>query len=66
MPRHDGVRMDKVTSPAAAEAGYPVMQVERSERRPHRNELGEKQYFKQVGDSNIAMEREVVVDNLRD
>ena len=43
MPRHDGIRIEKITSPAAAGAGYLIMQVERSDRRPHRNEAGEKQ-----------------------
>ena len=36
-------------------AGYLLIEVGRSERRPHRCEFGEKQYFKRVGDSSIAM-----------
>jgi hypothetical protein len=65
MPRHDGIRIEKITSPAAAGAGYLIMQVERSDRRPHRNEAGEKQYFKRVGDSNIAMEHYDIEDSFK-
>jgi hypothetical protein len=40
--------------------------VARSERRPHRNEFGEKQYFKRIGDSSIAMEHYEIEDSLGD
>jgi hypothetical protein len=64
MPRHDGIRIEKVSSSTPG-AGYLVMRVERSERRPHRNEAGERQYFKRVGDSNIAMEHYDIEDSFK-
>jgi predicted HTH transcriptional regulator len=43
MPRHEGIRVASV--PYRDGAGYLLIQVERSERRPHRCEYGDKQYF---------------------
>jgi hypothetical protein len=62
MPKHDGIKIEKIASSTLPGAGYLVMHVERSERRPHRNEYGEKQYFKRIGDSNIAMEHYDIED----
>ena len=46
-------------------AGYLLIEVGRSERRPHRCEFGEKQYFKRVGDSSIAMEHYDIEDSFK-
>jgi hypothetical protein len=56
MPRHEGIRIERISQGANPGAGYLAVYVERSERRPHRCEFGEKQYFKRIGDSSVAME----------
>lgn len=63
MPRHEEIRIAAV--PQGDGAGYLLIQVERSERRPHRCEYGEKQYFKRVGDSSIAMEHFDIEDSFK-
>jgi hypothetical protein len=66
MPRHDGIRVSMIKRSAAPNSGYLVIQVERSERRPHRCEFaGEKQYFKRIGDSSIAMEHYDIEDSFK-
>lgn len=61
MPRHEGIRIAAI--PTSGGAGYLAMHIERSERRPHRAEFGDKQYFKRVGDSSIAMEHYDIEDS---
>jgi hypothetical protein len=65
MPQHDGIRMLSILSSSTPGAGYLVIHVERSERRPHRCEFGEKQYFKRIGDSSIAMEHYDIEDSFK-
>jgi Putative DNA-binding domain len=65
MPRHEGIRLAAIQSQATPGAGYVVMYVDRSERRPHRSEFGDKQYFKRVGDSSIAMEHYDIEDSFK-
>lgn len=64
-PRHDGIYIAHVPS-AQAGAGYLLVFVERSERRPHRCEAKDrKQYFKRSGDSTFEMEHYDVEDAFR-
>ena len=42
-----------------------MLEIARSDRRPHRSEIGAKNYYKRVGDSNIAMEHYDVEDAFR-
>ena len=66
MPRHDGVQIEMIKRTSAPRSGYLIIKVERSERRPHRSEApGAKQYFKRVGDSNIAMEHYDIEDSFK-
>jgi hypothetical protein len=65
MPRHDGIQIWRIDCSSAPGSGYLVIQVTRSERRPHRNEFGEKQYFKRIGDSSIAMEHYDIEDSFK-
>jgi hypothetical protein len=62
MPRHEGVRVLMVPRTTDPTSGYLAIHVERSERRPHRCEFGEKQYFKRIGDSSVAMEHYDIED----
>ncbi|PAP92138.1 AlbA family DNA-binding domain-containing protein [Mesorhizobium wenxiniae] len=56
-PKNDGVRVDGFASHGNQGAGYLVIDVPRSERRPHRSEAtDQKQYFKRSGSSTHAME----------
>jgi predicted HTH transcriptional regulator len=64
-PKHDGIRVLLIESSEAAGSGYLAIHVERSERRPHRCEFGEKQYFKRIGDSSIAMEHYDIEDSFK-
>ena len=65
MPRHDGIRMDIVEAAEPPGAGYLLMLIERSERRPHRAELGVGRYFKRSGDSTIRMEHYDIEDSFK-
>lgn len=42
MPRHSGIEVRSIPDGDAPESGFLVVWVERSERRPHRPELGDK------------------------
>ncbi len=64
MPRHEDIRVAAVPDDRDS-AGYLLIQAERSERRPHRCEYGDKQYFKRVGDSSIAMEHYDIEDSFK-
>jgi hypothetical protein len=65
MPRHEGIKVEAVPASSPPGAGYLLVLVERSERRPHRCEFGEKQYFKRIGDSSIAMEHYDIEDSFK-
>jgi hypothetical protein len=43
MPRHEGIRIAALAN--TEDTGFLLVDVERSERRPHRCEFGDKQYF---------------------
>ena len=63
MPRYDGVQLNVIPAGNDPGRGYLIINVERSERRPHRCEAaGEKQYFKRAGDSFFAMEHYDIED----
>lgn len=63
MPRLDGVRLGLIKSGTDKGAGYLVLEVLRSERRPHRGEAsGDKQYWKRIGESFFAMEHYDIED----
>lgn len=63
MPRHDGIFIESISSATAQGAGYLLVLVERSERRPHRSEVsGDKHYWKRSGDSAMMMEHYDVED----
>lgn len=62
-PRHDGVHITIIKSAILPGAGYLLMYVERSSRRPHRSEVkDQKQYFKRAGDSFFEMEHYDIED----
>jgi predicted HTH transcriptional regulator len=66
MPRLDGVRTAIIPSSASAGAGYVLLDVERSERRPHRSEAkGKKAYIKRIGDSFFEMEHYDLEDSFK-
>ncbi|HEV2606198.1 MAG TPA: ATP-binding protein [Microvirga sp.] len=66
IPRHDGITVEQIPSAQVAGSGYLLVQVERSERRPHRSEAkGDKQYYKRAGDSSFAMEHYDIEDAFR-
>ena len=65
MPRHDGIRVDIVKAATAPGAGYLLILIERSERRPHRAELGVGRYFKRSGDNTIRMEHYDIEDSFK-
>jgi Putative DNA-binding domain len=65
MPRHEGILVEAIPAAHSAGAGYLAIYVERSERRPHRCELGVGRYFKRVGDSSIAMEHYDIEDSFK-
>jgi predicted HTH transcriptional regulator len=65
MPRHEDIRIAKIPIQSPPGSGYLLIHVARSERRPHRCEFGEKQYFKRIGDSSIAMEHYDIEDSFK-
>ena len=65
-PRHDGIVVEAIPSQQTPGAGYLLVYVDRSERRPHRSEAaGQKQYFKRAGDSSFEMEHYDIEDAFR-
>ncbi len=65
-PRHDGIVVEVIPSQARPGAGYLLVYVERSERRPHRSEAsGQRQYFKRAGDNSFEMEHYDIEDAFR-
>ncbi len=65
LPRHEGIRIALISTAASADSGYLLIHVDRSDRRPHRCEFGEKQYFKRIGDSSVAMEHYDIEDSFK-
>jgi hypothetical protein len=65
MPRHEGILVEAVPAALPTGAGYLAIYVERSERRPHRAELGVGRYFKRIGDSSVAMEHYDIEDSFK-
>ena len=62
-PRHDGIHLHTIPSVVSPGAGYLLIYIARSERRPHRSEAsGQKQYFKRAGDSFFEMEHYDIED----
>lgn len=63
-PRHDGLSLHAVPSQGSPTAGYIVVDVPRSERRPHMSNI-EKTYHKRAGASSFVMEHYDVEDAFR-
>ena len=62
-PRHGGICVHPIPASYGDDQGYLVIDVPRSERRPHRSEAqDQKQYFKRAGGSSFAMEHEDIED----
>lgn len=65
-PRHDRIRVASIPSNEGEDKGYLIVDVPRSERRPHRSEAADqKQYFKRSGGSAFAMEHYDIEDAFR-
>jgi hypothetical protein len=64
MPRHDGILIEAIRIGQKADAGYLIVYVDRSERRPHRSEI-DKHYYKRSGDSSIPMEHYDIEDSFK-
>jgi len=64
MPRHDGILIEAIRTEQKAGAGYLIVYVNRSERRPHRSEV-DKHYYKRSGDSSIPMEHYDIEDSFK-
>ena len=63
LPRLEGVRLAHIKADDDPSAGYLLVRVERSERRPHRSEAtGQKQYYKRAGDGFFVMEHYDIED----
>lgn len=63
IPRHEGIRTAVIQCEGQPGRGYLLLEVERSERRPHRSEVsGKRVYFKRVGDSFFEMEHYDIED----
>jgi Putative DNA-binding domain len=65
MPRHEGILVEAIPAAQPTGAGYLAIYVERSERRPHRAELGVGRYFKRIGDSSVPMEHYDIEDSFK-
>lgn len=67
-PKNDGIRVAGLASNADQNAGFIVIDVPRSERRPHRSD--QKLYYKRAGSSSYAMEHvgieDVAAERLKD
>jgi hypothetical protein len=60
-PRHDGLQLHAIPSAAATGSGYLIVEIPRSDRRPHRSEL-DGRYYKRSGASTFTMEHYDVED----
>lgn len=65
-PKNEGIKVESIASSEKSGAGFLVIYVPRSARRPHRSEAkDQKQYFKRVGASSYAMEHYDIEDAFR-
>lgn len=65
-PRHDGIRVASIPTAAEPTRGYIIVDVPRSERRPHRSEAtGQKEYYKRSGSRSYPMEHYDIEDAFR-
>ncbi len=65
-PKNEGIKVESIASFEKPGAGFLVIYVPRSGRRPHRSEAkDQKQYFKRVGASSYAMEHYDIEDAFR-
>ncbi|AEH89144.1 AlbA family DNA-binding domain-containing protein [Mesorhizobium opportunistum] len=65
-PKNDGIRVEAFASEENQSLGYVIVDVPRSERRPHRSEATDlKQYFKRSGSGSYAMEHYDIEDAFR-
>lgn len=65
-PRHGGIRVASIPSHSNETEGFIIVDVPRSERRPHRSEAtDQKQYFKRAGSSSFPMEHYDIEDSFR-
>jgi hypothetical protein len=63
MPRHDGIRVEAVECSDGSGAGYLLVHVERSERRPHMSRAPEDgRYYRRAGGSTYPMEHGDIED----
>ena len=66
MPRHAGILVEAIPETFPNEtSGYLAMYVERSERRPHRCEFGDKYYYRRAGSTSRSMEHFEIEDAFR-
>lgn len=66
MPRYEGIRVELIRAPNLPGSGYLAIQVDRSERRPHRSEAGgDKRYYKRAGSSSYIMEHYDIEDQFK-
>ncbi len=64
MPRHPGIYVQAI--PETSGAGFLLVYVERSERRPHRSEAaGDKRYYQRAGSTSRVMEHFEIEDAFR-
>lgn len=63
MPRHSGIRVEALDE--GNDTGFLLVDVERSERRPHHCEMGDKGYYRRAGASSRAMEHFEIEDAFR-
>lgn len=64
-PAVSEITVHQIPSETQEGSGYLLISVPRSERRPHRCEVKEKQYFKRSGSSSITMEHYEIEDAFR-
>ncbi|MDM9629593.1 ATP-binding protein [Rhizobium sp. S152] len=65
-PRHDGIRVATISTTEDQTSGFVIVDVPRSDRRPHRAEaVDQKQYFKRAGSRSYPMEHFDIEDAFR-
>lgn len=62
MPRAESIVIESIRTEASAKKGYLLIDIERSERRPHCSEFGKKEYYKRITDNSIPMEHYDIED----
>jgi len=66
MPRHEGIKFHTIPSKTDSKSGYLIVEIDRSDRRPHRSEAAsDKRYYKRSADSSIMMEHYDVEDQFK-